>query len=116
MEAHDKAQVAKLQKGLLFECPIPAYVRDRQIKRVAEWFCGGDGEQAERMLQSRPARFHEVLGWANAEADAEEINEKWSEWKRKNKTEGDALAQPNAGGNLAQRAAVAGGSGVPRLR
>ena len=50
---------------------------------MAEWFCGGDGLKAEALFFERPARFYEILGWANAEGEAEEPAEKYRKSKEK---------------------------------
>jgi len=50
---------------------VPEYSGLRAIKRVADWACGGDFEQAEQMQRDRPSMYQRILLIAEAESEAE---------------------------------------------
>lgn len=87
--AWDRAQKHKEENEIRYPCPLPEYVRDKNIQSVAQW-CSISFDEAEVMLRVRPARFYRFKGWANAEAEAEAVREDYSKAKSERKVQADA--------------------------
>jgi len=56
--------------GERYDCPVPEYLEDKTIQKVQTW-AGCSFNEAFDMLNENPVRFDRILGWANAEAEAE---------------------------------------------
>lgn len=64
----------------LWPCPQPAFISDKNIQRVGKAYL--EYEAGERLLKERPALFHRLAGWLDAEAEATPILDKNREIKR----------------------------------
>lgn len=56
-----------------FPCPVPEYMHDHAIEQVANKYCGGMFDEAEKMLHWRPATFYRRLGWCRVDSAVEPI-------------------------------------------
>jgi hypothetical protein len=64
--------------GNKFSNPVQGASDVSLMKRVAEYWCGGDCEKAERLHYERPALFYRVLTIACAQSEAESNPERQS--------------------------------------
>ena len=94
------AHASEIKSANRWPCPVPEYSDLKAVKAVADWFCGGDGEQAERMRYARPAMFQRILLVAQAEAEAEPHAMKYAEAKSKEKSRAEIQTKkpPGLGG------------------
>lgn len=94
--ALQKAQAEK-SRARKYECPEPEYLHDKSIKRVAEW-CNDTFTFASQLLNENPAHFYRLLGWADAESDAEPVAMKYQDAKNKQKDSHKDFAQKTIAG------------------
>lgn len=72
---------------------MPEILRDLNIARVAEKYCGADFDKAEAMMRERPARFFRLLNLADALSEAEPLQMKWMQQKAEQKSKSDKFAR-----------------------